>query len=205
MNKYPLFAVGGLVLVCVLFLIFTNKQDIKNYPSKGVDIIAFGDSLIEGVGASSPDKNLISLLSKSIGKPIVNLGVSGNTTIDGLKRLSDLDNYKPKVIILLLGGNDYLRKIPIDETFDNLGKIISNLQDRGAVVLVLGVRGGLFSDKFESKFQDLSEKYNTAYVSDVLDGLFANTKYMSDAIHPNDLGYKKIEERVYPVLLKLIK
>ena len=206
MNVKWLYGFGILALVVVVLFVFVRKdKSIVNYPSNGVDIIAFGDSLVQGVGATTVDNNFVSLLSKRIGKPIVNLGISGDTTMDGIKRLGEFDKYKPKVVLLLLGGNDYLRKVPIDETFSNLGKIITDLQKRGAVVLVLGVRGGVLNDKFESRFEDLSEKYDTAYVSNVLSGLITNTQYMSDAIHPNDFGYKKIEERIYPVLAKLLK
>lgn len=204
MNQKISYLVAGLLLVLVLFVLFRGDKNIRNRPSLGTDVIVFGDSLVRGVGASSEDKNFVSLLSARTGRPIINLGVSGNTTADGLKRLSDLDKYNPKVVIVLLGGNDYLQKIPIEETFLNLEKIIQDIQSRGAVVLLLGVRGGLFSDKFDSRYKELSEKYNTAYVSDVLDGLFANNKYMSDAVHPNDAGYKIIEERIYPVLYKLL-
>jgi lysophospholipase L1-like esterase len=134
----------GLVLVLLIFGIFyfiAGNDSYTNYPSKGTDIIAFGDSLIQGVGASSNTKSLVGVLSKKIGKPIINLGVSGNTTADGLNRINELDRYKPKVVILLLGGNDYLRKVPKETTFKNLGKIIEDIQSRGAVVLLLGVRG----------------------------------------------------------------
>lgn len=198
----------GLVLVLLIFGIFyfiAGNDSYTNYPSKGTDIIAFGDSLIQGVGASSNTKSLVGVLSKKIGKPIVNLGVSGNTTTDGLNRINELDRYKPKVVILLLGGNDYLRKVPKETTFKNLGKIIEDIQSRGAVVLLLGVRGGLLKDNFEEDFEIISSKYNTAFVSNVLSGLILDRKYMSDEIHPNDAGYEKISERVLPVLKDIIK
>lgn len=196
------------VLVVCVFLIFyfvLNKDDYTNYPSNGTDIVAFGDSLIQGVGASSSNKNLVSILSKKIGKPIVNLGVSGNTTADGISRLNEIDRYKPKVVILLLGGNDYLRKVPKETTFNNLGKIIEDIHNRGAVVLLLGVRGGLLKDNFDEDFEILASKYNTAFVSNVLSGLILDKRYMSDEIHPNDMGYEKIAERVYPVLKEILK
>jgi lysophospholipase L1-like esterase len=196
------------VLVVCVFLIFyfvLNKDDYTNYPSNGTDIVAFGDSLIQGVGASSSNKNLVSILSKKIGKPIVNLGVSGNTTADGISRLNEIDRYKPKVVILLLGGNDYLRKVPKETTFNNLGKIIEDIHSRGAVVLLLGVRGGLLKDNFDEDFEILASKYNTAFVSNVLSGLILDKRYMSDEIHPNDMGYEKIAERVYPVLKEILK
>ncbi len=197
---------GGIValfLVWALFL-FLSKDNITNYPSSGTDIIAFGDSLVQGVGASSSDTNFISVLSKKIGKPIINLGVSGNTTQDGLNRLNQLDRYKPKVVIILLGGNDYLRKVSKETTFSNLRKIIQDVHARGATVLLLGVRGGIIKDNFDSDFENLADEYNTAFVSNVLSGLITNREYMSDEIHPNDKGYAKIADRVFPVLKDLV-
>lgn len=200
-----------LIILVVLFILFSilyfifSKEKITNYPSTGKDIIAFGDSLVVGVGASGKENNFVSRLSAKTGRPIINLGVSGNTTQDGLNRLSEIDKYNPKVVLLLLGGNDHLKKVPIETTFSNLGKIIEYVQARGAVVVLLGVRGNLFIDKFSAEFKKLRNKYHTAYVSNVLDDLFTDPKYMSDAVHPNDLGYEIIAERIYPVLLKVLK
>ena len=72
-------------------------------------------------------------------------------------------------------------------------------------MLLLGVRGNLLGDKFRPEFEKLHAAYQTAYVSDVLSGLFGNGKYMSDTVHPNDEGYAIIAERIYPVLSKLLK
>ncbi len=205
MNNKFLYFGGAVVAVLVLFFLFRGDAEIINYPSSGTDIVAFGDSLVQGVGATSESTNFVSTLSRRLGKPIINLGVSGNTTADGLKRLSELDKYKPQVVILLLGGNDYLQKVPIDTTFTNLEKIIKNIQSRGAVVLLLGVRGGIINDKFDERFEELAKKTDSAFVPNVLDGLITKNEYMSDAIHPNDAGYTKIAARVYPVLQKLVK
>src|SRR3989344_6631147 len=202
MKKSVLVTLAIVVFCIVIYFVYKSQSNITNYPSAGTDIIVLGDSLVVGIGASSVENNFVSRLSKMIGKPIINLGVSGNTTADGLSRLSVLDNYKPKVVLLLLGGNDHLRKVPIEATFANLSKIIEGIHSRGAVVVLLGVRGNLFIDQFDSEFEELRDKYHTAYVEDVLKGLFGSTKYMSDAIHPNDLGYEKIADRIYPVLLK---
>ncbi len=207
MKKSYYIVIGMIVLFGAVFWHFKSDKTpmVKNYPSNGTDIVAFGDSLVEGVGASYADKNFVSLLSARIGQPIINLGVSGNTTADGLARLSELDKYNPKVVLLLLGGNDRLKQIPKETTFSNLGQIIQNLQSRGAIVLLLGIRGSLIGDKFEPGFGKLHNQYQTAYVSDVLNGLFGNAQVMSDTVHPNDLGYTKIADRVYPVLAQLIK
>ena len=200
------FVLSGIVLLVFLGFLFKPSKDapIKNLPSNGKDIIAFGDSLIKGSGASV-DKDFVSLLSKKIGRPIINLGVPGDTTADGIKRVDELDTYDPKVVLLLLGGNDHLRKMPIKDTFRNLSVLIEHIQASGAIVLLLGVRGNLFGDVFKSEFEKLRDTYHTAYVPDVLDGLFGNAKYMEDTIHPNDAGNAIIADRIYPVLLPLIQ
>lgn len=196
-------AVSALALAVFGIVYFTRSTPATNSPSKGADIVAFGDSLVRGVGATGRN-DFVSLLSKKIGKPIVNLGHSGDTTADGIARLSQLDNYKPKVVILLLGGNDHLRKIPIAETQKNLETIIQDIQSRGAVVLLLGVRGGLLRDNFKNMFEELRDMHHLILVPDVLDGLFGNPEYMSDTIHPNDAGYEIIAQRIYPELLNLL-
>jgi lysophospholipase L1-like esterase len=200
--------VGVVVFVALVGAAFWYFSDAKslltNYPSDGTDIVAFGDSLIQGVG-STDGHDLVSDLSARIGQPIVNLGVSGNTTAQGLARISELDRYDPKVVILLLGGNDFLQKVPQSETFANLAQIIQNIQGRGAIVLLLGVRGGVLSDPFAAEYQQLASTYHTAYVSNVLKGLLGHPDLMSDEVHPNDAGYAEIADRVAPVLQKLLQ
>lgn len=186
------------------FFSFTRDDAITNFPSAGTDIIAFGDSLVAGSGATNGN-DFVSLLSRQTGREIINLGVPGDTTADGLARVSELDPYRPKVVLLLLGGNDHLKKVPIETTFANLAKLIESIQSRGAIVLLLGVKGNLFGDKFAQEFEKLRDIYHTAYVSNVLDGLFGNAEFMEDSIHPNDAGNRIIAERIYPVLAPLLK
>lgn len=205
--KYLIIIFGFILIATIGVFIFRssgNPDLLTNYPSPNPDIIAYGDSLVEGVG-STDDNDFVSLLSAKIGQHIVNLGHSGDTTADGIARIGELDAYNPKVVLLLLGGNDHLKQIPITETHNNLAILIQNIQARGAVVLLLGVRGGLFNDRFGPEFQILSKTYHTALVPDVLSGLFGDTNYMSDTVHPNNAGYQIIANRIYPVLASLLK
>lgn len=180
-------------------------EEIVNYPSSGTRVIAFGDSLVEGAGAS-PGKSLPDQLSDRLGVSIENFGVSGDTTRDGLVRIdAALEGENPKVVLLLLGGNDFLRKIPREETYNNLATLIQRIQSRGAVVLLLGVRSGVVGGGFDDEFERLSEQYHTAYVEDVLNGVFGRPSLMSDAVHPNAQGYAKIADRIAPVLEKLLR
>ncbi|MEK7639188.1 MAG: GDSL-type esterase/lipase family protein [Patescibacteria group bacterium] len=197
---------AGSVSVFVAYGVFfadDYSKGVKNYPSTGTEIIAFGDSLIAGEGATAGN-DLVSTIGRQLGQPIVNLGKSGDTTETALARLPSVLARDPKVVIVLLGGNDYLRRVPLEVTFANLETIVTNIQDAGAIVVVLGVRGGILTDDYKKQFDLLTKKYHTAYVPDVLSGVIAHPELMHDTIHPNDAGYAKIADRVYPVIEELI-
>lgn len=200
----------GLILIVSSILVslwwFTRTVEVKNYPSSNSEIIAFGDSLIEGVG-STQGGDLVSLLSRGIGRPIRNFGRGGDTTAMALERLPGVlqEVPNPQLVIILLGGNDFLRRVPREETFENMKTIITKFQDRGAIVLLLGVRGGVIKDQFKEEFDILQDTYKTAYVSNILKGLIGNPTYMYDSVHPNNLGYEKVASRVLPVLERYIQ
>ena len=204
MKPYILTAIVIVVVVIGYIFFFATTSTVTNYPSGGTTIVAFGDSLVAGVGATG-GSDFVSLLSKQFGEPIVNLGVSGDTTADALLRLDQVIAQDPKVVMVLLGGNDYLQQVPKAETFANLNQIITTIHESGAVVMLLGIRGGLLRDEYQGDYQDLAQSLGTAYVPNVLDGLFGNPSFMSDAIHPNDAGYQVIADKVEPVLLDLVQ
>jgi len=206
MNKNLLIGIGAAVLILLaVFFVFRGRDTvIRNYPPKEGSIIAFGDSLTAGTGATEGN-DFVSILSKKIGEPIENLGIPGNTTADALLRVDDAVQKNPRIVILLLGGNDFLRRVPRDNTFTNLKNIIAKFQNSDAIVVLLGVRTGLIFDGSAANFEDLARDTGSAYVPDVLDGLFGYPKYMSDEIHPNDAGYAIIAGKVYPVLRKILR
>lgn len=192
-----------LILIPVLYFVFRGGDIITNYPPKNQTIVAFGDSLVEGVG-SSVGNDFVSVSARMLGRVIVNKGRSGDTTADGLARIDDVILEDPGVAIVLFGGNDALRRVPKKETFANLGTIIERLQSAGVVVVILGVRGGILGDGYAGDFEALAKKYHTAYVSNVLEGLITNPQFMYDGIHPNDQGYAIVAKRVGEVLQKVI-
>jgi lysophospholipase L1-like esterase len=199
MRKIIVISLAVLLVVGAFFFVFKKSPTITNYPSRGTTIIAFGDSLVEGVGATMGN-DFVSLLSQKIGEPIINMGISGNTSADGIARAEGVIAQNPKVVLVLFGGNDFLRKVPIEETFKNIDAIVVELQRSGAVVVLLGVRGGVLSDQYDDYFEDIAANRGALYVPNVLAGLISHPQFMYDGIHPNDAGYAKIAEKIYPVL-----
>jgi acyl-CoA thioesterase-1 len=175
----------------------------KELPTPLPHVVAFGDSLTQGVGATESG-GFVTLLSRKLGVPIENLGVSGETTSDALKRLPAVLAQKPTVTILLFGGNDFFHKVPEDEIFNNLGQLIEKLQKDGSKVLLVGLESEVPGNDHRARFDALAAKYQTAYVPDVLDGIFGIPSLMSDARHPNQRGYEMMAERIRPVLKTLI-
>lgn len=193
----------ALTIILVLFLgllyyIQKRTPNIINYPNDRTEIVAFGDSLIEGVGSSN-NKGFIDDLEVILNTEIVNLGVSGNTTRDGLLRIDDITDRNARIVLISLGGNDFIQRIPEETVRKNLDKIVSKIQNDGAMVMVLGVPG------YRGLYKDVSRDHQTAYVSNILSGLIGKDKYMSDLIHPNDLGYRAVAEKIAPELKKFIE
>ncbi len=196
--------IGALVVIAVILFFFFKPQHITNSPPKNSTIIAFGDSLVQGIG-STEGHDFVSVLGNKLRRPIENLGISGETSEQGLNRVDAVMAKNPGTVLVLFGGNDYLRKVPQEETFRNLKTIITKLQGSGAMVVLLGIRGGLLGNKFKASFKKLAGETGVVYVPDVLDGLFGNDKYMSDSVHPNDLGYGIIAEKIYKSVKGYIK
>jgi lysophospholipase L1-like esterase len=119
------------------------------HPDTRPVIVAFGDSLTAGFGAdtgkSFPDFLQKDLYQAGLHYRVVNAGVSGNTTSDGVERLSEILAYKPRITIVEFGGNDGLRGLPMVTTRGNLEQIIRALRDAGSAVIVAGMTFDLSS------------------------------------------------------------
>jgi acyl-CoA thioesterase I len=195
------------ILIVVTFLLGCGGQkfdSIRNVRSDGETIICFGDSLTEGVGAESGEE-YPTVLSRELGRRVVNAGQSGDTSARALARLSNLlDNKNPRLVIVLLGGNDFLRQVPTAETRKNLKEIVRQIQDHGAMVAIAGMRLGLFTDEYGPIFKDTAQESGALYIPEVMKGIFNDAKFKSDQIHPNSAGYrliaKRVAERVKPLL-----
>lgn len=208
-SQYKKFTIifSSLLAVALAGLWYGNRDrgyPITNDPPAGTNIIAFGDSLVEGFG-STEGNDLASILSERIGQPILNAGRGGDTTSSALERLEDdVLTKDPKIVIVLLGGNDYLRRTSKEEIFKNLNTIIGRIQAKGAVVVLVEVRARLIAGGYKGEFKRLAARRGAILVPDVMHGIFGKADLMYDGIHPNDGGYQIMAERIYLELSKFL-
>jgi len=186
---------------CLVFLCGSLSgcgPQVKNLNSTGSSIICFGDSLTAGEGAG-PGEDYPSVLAGRLKQPVINAGVPGDTTRDGLARIrTDVLDRGPKLVIVEFGGNDFLHQLPRDETFGNLGQMVDLIQQKGAAVALvdLGVDLTLGSG-YREGMRRLARRKGAILIPDVLKGIFADPDLKSDQIHPNGRGYAVMAQRVY--------
>ena len=201
----------GPVLVLVALAVVAGLLSLRSgypraaRPTAGDGVLAFGDSLVEGVGASE-GRDVVSLLSARVGVPIVNAGRSGDTTGSALGRLdSAVLSRNPRIVIVVLGGNDLLRRIPREETFANLDAIVGRIRGRGAAVILVGLSVGVFVDGYGNGYEEVARRTASGLVPDVLAGILGHPDLMFDQIHPNDRGYSMMADRIEPALRDLLR
>ena len=192
------------ILACVILLagykfITSTHQDFDNL-SAGQKIIAFGDSLTYGTGATS-GKDYPSQLSKMVSRPVINAGISGDTTARALERLErDVLAYSPDIVLITLGGNDLKNGIDAEAAFENLKMIVNLIHNQGARVIIGGLSIPFRDRGFGKGFKKLADETDAVLIPNILDGIMGNRKLMSDPIHPNDAGYKIMAERFYKAM-----
>jgi acyl-CoA thioesterase-1 len=199
-----------LLAACFLATLFSacggdTFDNVRNIRSVGEAIICFGDSLTEGVGAGS-DEDYPTLLSRHLGIRVINAGRRGDTTAQALERISDavLDK-NPRLVIILLGGNDFLRQLPLQDTRKNLEQIVRRVQAQGAMAAIAGMRLGLFTDEYAAVFEETAEQFGALYIPGVMKGILSDAKLRSDPIHPNGAGYRLVAERIGAKLRPLLQ
>ncbi|WP_304679121.1 arylesterase [Neisseria polysaccharea] len=167
---------------------------------KGSTVLALGDSLTFGYGAN-PGESYPAQLQKLTGWNIVNGGVSGDTSAQALSRLPALLARKPKLVIVGIGGNDFLRKVPEEQTRANIAKIIETVQKENIPAVLVGVPhitlGALFGHLSDHPlYEDLSEEYGIPLFGGAWAEILGDNNLKSDQIHANGKGYRRFAEKL---------
>ena len=179
-------------------------------------ILVLGDSLSGAYGINT-DEGWVALLQQKISKQgfaykIINASVSGDTTRTGLSRIdSALQQHKPAIVIVALGGNDGLRGLAFSEIENSLASIIERCRKDGAQVLLSGVRlppnyGPVYIEQFAALYQRLSVRYGVPLVPRMLDQVAENRELMQeDGIHPTAAAQPQIMQNVWAGLEPMVK
>ncbi len=179
-----------------------------------IRILAFGTSLMEGYGLA-PGTEFTTVLERrlkqaGIAASVINAGVSGDTSSDGLSRLDWSLADRPDAVILELGSNDALRGIDPALTEKNLSAILGKLRAAHLPTLLIGMKaprnlGPDYAKAFDSLYPRLAARFGVLLYPFMLDGVALNPKLnQADGIHPNPAGVKIIVERMLPYVRKLV-
>lgn len=170
-------------------------------------ILFLGDSLTEGYRLPKENSypSLVQNKFKADGivVKVINGGVSGSTTADGLNRLKWYMKKNPDIMVLALGANDGLRGFKISKTKENLLKIIKHAQDKGVKVLLMGMLmppnfGPQYTLDFKNMYIEIKDEKETPFLPFLLKGVAGIRELnLADGIHPNEKGYKIIAKEVY--------
>ncbi len=161
-------------------------------------ILAFGDSLTYGFGASAAE-SYPAVLAEKTGRVVLNAGVNGETSAEGLKRLPALLRDRDiALMILCFGGNDILQKLPRTALKTHLRQMITLAQEKGIAVLLVSVPDiGLFGLSPLSLYEEVAEETGIPLLTGMLAEILAAPALKSDQIHPNAAGYQKMAESIY--------
>jgi len=179
-----------------------------------VKILMFGTSLTQGLGLP-PGTELPAVLQAklaTVGIParVINAGVSGDTSADGLSRIDWSLADRPDAAIVELGSNDALRGLDPGETEKNIAAILAKLQAAHVPVLLLGMKaprnlGAQYDASFDAIYPKLAREYHDTLYPFVLEGVALNPRLnQADGIHPNPAGVRVIAAHLFPYVRKLV-
>jgi len=187
-------------------------------------LVCFGDSLTAGYGATTPGtdnkkKSYPAFLQKKIKIPVINAGVSGNTTAQGLSRVKDdVLSKNPQIVIIELGANDLFQGIPLSTTQNNLQNIITMINNGSRKIYIAKfytetIARTMFAallkitdyneqtvllNQYDTMFNTLAISNNVVLIDDIWAGVWGI--YMSDSMHPNAKGYEIMADKYFNVL-----
>ncbi len=189
-----------LVIILILFSLSQKESNIQSLSPKDT-ILAFGDSLTYGYN-TKPTESYPALLKQLTGYKIINEGVLGNTSVDGVKRLAPLlEDSNIKLMILCFGGNDIIQGLSKEKLKNNLKTMIQLAKEKNIKVLLISVPYlNIFGLSDMQLYEEVTEEENVALLSGMLAEILEQPALKSDQIHPNALGYKIMAEKIYKKL-----
>jgi len=194
---------AGLVAVFLLLLTACDGKTPTIAPlGRQATVLAFGDSLTFGTGAERGE-SYPARLEALIERRVVNAGVPGELSEQGLSRLpSLLDRLQPALLVLCHGGNDLLRRTGEKSTAANIRAMVEMARERGIDVVLVGVpRPGLVLESPDF-YEDIAGDFHIPYEGDILPAILSDRSLKSDRFHPNAEGYQNLAQTIATLLKK---
>lgn len=170
--------------------------------ARGATVLVLGDSISAGYGLR-PDQSWVAHLGALAGWQVVNAGVSGDTSAQALARLPALlDAHRPAAVLIELGGNDMLRKLPTSDLTAALSAIVDHVREAGArpvllAVPVPNVAGAVFRNLSDhALYAQLAEAKRVPLVDEAIADVLSRAEWKLDALHPNADGHRELAGRV---------
>lgn len=165
-------------------------------------VLAFGDSLTFGTGAG-PAESYPAALERAIGRKVVNAGVPGETSAQGLERLPGvLDEVKPRLLILCHGGNDFLRRLDEGAAAANVRAMIRLAREKGVGVVLLATPKPGLPPSIPAFYGEIAAGEKVPFEEAVVRTVLFDNRLKSDMVHPNGQGYAQIAAAVEKLLRK---
>jgi acyl-CoA hydrolase len=207
MKTRALFSPATLLLLAALVLLAAcGKEDKEAAIPPGSIVLALGDSLTEGAGVKT-EEAWPDLLAGKSGWAVINGGVSGDTSEAALKRLPYLlEQHDPVLVLVTLGGNDMLRRIPQPETIANLEKMLALVRARGAKQVLLAtpqpsITGAVFQNLSAPDFyRELAAAQQVPLIEDAIADVLSDPQLKIDQLHPNAAGHALLAEKIFEEL-----
>jgi len=201
-NRKKLLVFGLLTIVTSAFLIDCSSGAKSPRLVSNAVILAFGDSLTFGTGAA-PSESYPAILERLVGRRVVNSGVPGEVTGEGLPRLPEaLDREKPALLLLCHGGNDLLRRLNQQQTANNLRAMIRLARERGVVVVIISVPAPGIALSPPPFYREIATEMKISIEEKALTMVLSDGSLKSDYIHPNAAGYRRLAESIAALLKK---
>lgn len=190
------------ITLCIAIAGCGSKVKMQAIPADGV-ILAFGDSLTAGNGTTT-ENSYPAALERLSGHKVINAGISGETSTQGLERFSSvLDETNPSLVILMEGGNDILQSQDLNVTKQNLLQMIAIAQQKNIQVLLVGIPAkSIVSPSTANFYNEIAKQTKVAYDGETIAKLFKKPELKSDMVHFNTDGYAQIANQFYELLIK---